>query len=119
MNLRGNKQAPKHTQRFLHAKAGSPTRRETHGDGTPIRPGRKATMPAPGKGQPMKMGQSVVLIPRRREGIRKLLKAEVCEMQTTDVLLVLLRALGKRGLPVTRIYRQLFNPHLYLTAYGP
>lgn len=66
----------------------------------------------------MKMGQSVLLIPRRREGIRKLLKAEVCEMQTTDVLLGLLRERGKRGLPLTRIYRQLFNPHLYLTAYG-
>lgn len=66
----------------------------------------------------MKMGQSVLLIPRRREGLRKLLKAEVCEMQTTDVLLGLLRERGKRGLPLTRIYRQLFNPHLYLTAYG-
>jgi hypothetical protein len=39
-------------------------------------------------------------------------------MQTTDVLLGLLRERGKRGLPLTRIYRQLFNPHLYLTAYG-
>jgi group II intron reverse transcriptase/maturase len=66
----------------------------------------------------MKMGQSVLLIPRRREGIRKFLKAEVCEMQTTDVLLGLLRERGKRGLPLTRIYRQLFNPNLYLTAYG-
>lgn len=66
----------------------------------------------------MKMGQSVLWIPRRREGIRKLLKAEVCEMQTTDVLLGLLRERGKHGLPLTRIYRQLFNPNLYLTAYG-
>src|SRR5690348_5159608 len=66
----------------------------------------------------MKMGQSVLLIPRRREGSSKFLKAEVCEMQTTDVLLGLLRERGKRGLPLTRIYRQLFNPNLYLTAYG-
>ncbi len=66
----------------------------------------------------MKMGESVLLIPGRREGIRKLLKAEVCEMQTTDVLLGLLRERGKRGLPLQRIYRQLFNPNLYLTAYG-
>src|SRR6266702_4721166 len=66
----------------------------------------------------MKRGQSVLLIPRRREGIRKLLKPEVCEMKTTDVLLGLLRERGKRGLPLTRIYRQLFNPNLYLTAYG-
>jgi group II intron reverse transcriptase/maturase len=39
-------------------------------------------------------------------------------MQTTDVLLGLLRGRGKRGLPLARIYRQLFNPNLYLTAYG-
>lgn len=41
MNLRGNTKAPKHTQRFRNAKAGSPKRRETHGDGTPILPGAK------------------------------------------------------------------------------
>ena len=41
MNLTGNKKAPKHTQRFKNAKAGSPKRRETHGDGTPILPGGK------------------------------------------------------------------------------
>lgn len=39
-------------------------------------------------------------------------------MQTTDVLLGLLRERGKQGLPLTRIYRQLDNPNLYLTAYG-
>jgi group II intron reverse transcriptase/maturase len=43
---------------------------------------------------------------------------EVCEMQTTEVLLGLLRERGKRGLPLTRIYRQLYNVNLYLTAYG-
>jgi len=39
-------------------------------------------------------------------------------MQTTEVLLGLLRERGKRGKPLTRIYRQLYNPNLYLTAYG-
>ena len=39
-------------------------------------------------------------------------------MQTTNTYLGLLRERGKRGLPLTRIYRQLFNKHLYLTAYG-
>jgi len=43
---------------------------------------------------------------------------EACEMQTTEVLLGLLRERGKRGLPLTRIYRQLYNVNLYLTAYG-
>lgn len=50
MNLIGNKKAPKHTKRFIDAKAGSPTRRETHGDGTPIVPGRKAKVPHTWKG---------------------------------------------------------------------
>ena len=45
MNLRGNTKAPKHTQRFIDAKAGSPTRRETHGDGTPILPADATMMP--------------------------------------------------------------------------
>ncbi len=39
-------------------------------------------------------------------------------MQKTDVLLGLLRERGRRGLPLQRIYRQLYNPYLYLTAYG-
>lgn len=39
-------------------------------------------------------------------------------MQTTEVILGLLRERGKRGLPLTRIYRQLYNVNLYLTAYG-
>src|SRR5450755_2089604 len=43
---------------------------------------------------------------------------EECEMQTTDALLGLLRERGKRGLPLNRVYRQLYNTNLYLTAYG-
>src|SRR6266436_4923571 len=43
---------------------------------------------------------------------------EVCEMQTTEALLGLLRERGKRGLPLKRVYRQLYNLNLYLTAYG-
>jgi group II intron reverse transcriptase/maturase len=39
-------------------------------------------------------------------------------MQTTETLLGLLRERGKRGLPLERVYRQLFNRNLYLTAYG-
>src|SRR5947209_7935415 len=37
MNPKENKRAPKHTTRFICAKAGSPKSCETHGDGTPIR----------------------------------------------------------------------------------
>lgn len=39
-------------------------------------------------------------------------------MQNAEVYLELLHERGRKGLPVERIYRQLFNPSLYLTAYG-
>lgn len=39
-------------------------------------------------------------------------------MQTAETVLGVLRERGRRGLPLQRLYRQLFNPHLYLLAYG-
>ena len=39
-------------------------------------------------------------------------------MQTTKVYLKLIHERGKKGLPLKRVYRQLFNRNLYLTAYG-
>jgi group II intron reverse transcriptase/maturase len=39
-------------------------------------------------------------------------------MQSTETYLGLLQERGKRGLPLKRVYRQLFNQNLYLTAYG-
>jgi len=39
-------------------------------------------------------------------------------MQSTEELLGLLRERGKRGLPITRVYRQLYNTNLYLSGYG-
>ena len=39
-------------------------------------------------------------------------------MQSTEELLGLLRDRGKRGLPLKRVYRQLYNTNLYLSAYG-
>src|SRR5438270_12254107 len=43
---------------------------------------------------------------------------EVCEMQNARVYLELIRERGKKGLPLERVYRQLFNRELYLRAYG-
>ncbi len=40
------------------------------------------------------------------------------KLQTTETYLGLLRERGKRGLPLKRVYRQLYNTNLYLTAYG-
>jgi group II intron reverse transcriptase/maturase len=66
----------------------------------------------------MKMGESLSLITIDREGIKKSIHGKACAMQTTNTYLGLLRERGKRGLPLKRVYRQLFNRNLYLTAYG-
>ena len=39
-------------------------------------------------------------------------------MQDARVYLGLVRERGKKGLPITRVYRQLYNRDLYLIAYG-
>ncbi len=39
-------------------------------------------------------------------------------MQNAETVLGVLRDRGGRGLPCEQMYRQLFNPHLYLLAYG-
>jgi len=39
-------------------------------------------------------------------------------MQSAATVLGVLRDRGRRGLPLERLYRQLFNPQLYLLAYG-
>jgi group II intron reverse transcriptase/maturase len=39
-------------------------------------------------------------------------------MQNAETVLSVLRERGRRGLPLNELYRQLFNPHLYLLAYG-
>ena len=39
-------------------------------------------------------------------------------MQRAEALLEIIHERGKRGLPLERLYRHLFNPDLYLRAYG-
>lgn len=39
-------------------------------------------------------------------------------MQNAETVLSVLRERGRRGLPCNELYRQLFNPQLYLMAYG-
>lgn len=39
-------------------------------------------------------------------------------MQSAEAVLDVIRKRGERGLPVERLYRQLFNTQLYLVAYG-
>jgi retron-type reverse transcriptase len=39
-------------------------------------------------------------------------------MQEAEVVLGVLRERGRKGLPLTQLYRQMFNRDLYLMAYG-
>src|SRR5256884_3886322 len=39
-------------------------------------------------------------------------------MQNAETVLGVLRERGKKGLPLDELYRQMFNPQLYLLAYG-
>lgn len=39
-------------------------------------------------------------------------------MRNAETILTVIRERGKRGLPLERVYRLLFNPDLYLRAYG-
>ena len=39
-------------------------------------------------------------------------------MQNAETVVSVLRDRGRRGLPLNELYRQLFNPQLYLLAYG-
>ena len=43
---------------------------------------------------------------------------EVREMRTAETILNIIRDRGQRGLPLEDLYRQLFNPDLYLHAYA-
>jgi group II intron reverse transcriptase/maturase len=43
---------------------------------------------------------------------------EVCKMQRAETILGIVHERGKRGLPFNNVYRLLFNPDLYLLAYG-
>src|SRR5215213_1835242 len=39
-------------------------------------------------------------------------------MRNAETVLAVIRDRGRRGLPLEDVYRQLFNPDLYLHAYG-
>lgn len=39
-------------------------------------------------------------------------------MQSAETVLDVIGKRGARGLPVERLYRQMFNPQLFLVAYG-
>jgi group II intron reverse transcriptase/maturase len=43
---------------------------------------------------------------------------EECEMQSTESIIHVMQTLGKKREPLTRIYRQLWNENLYVSAYS-
>ena len=45
-------------------------------------------------------------------------KSEVREMRNADTILGIIHERGKQGLPLDDVYRQLYNPQLFLHAYG-
>src|SRR3954468_11407768 len=89
--------------------AGSPTGRESYGDGGPVVVAGVTT----GQG-----GRESRPHGRRGPGDRTPDDWEVCVMQSAETVLGVLRERGRRGLPMEELYRQLFNPQLYLLAYG-
>jgi hypothetical protein len=44
--------------------------------------------------------------------------AKVREMRTADTILTIIQDRGKRKLPLDDVYRQLYNPDMYLRAYA-
>src|SRR5215471_14436431 len=70
------------------------------------------------KGQSAKADESYVLTKHSRAGIVEYKDREEREMRTTETIQALIRERGKKGEPLERVYRLLYNPELYLTAYG-
>lgn len=70
------------------------------------------------KGHPSKEGESFLLTKGSRAGVSENHYRKGCEMQNAQTYLGLIRERGKAGLPLERVYRQLFNRELYLMAYG-
>jgi group II intron reverse transcriptase/maturase len=52
----------------------------------------------------------------RRQWINR--HREVSEMRDAKTVLEIVHERGKRGLPLEDVYRMLYNPHLYMLAYG-
>lgn len=81
---------------------GSPTGREPYGDGAAIVLCGRESRP---------LGEGRQVFGMYQEG-------EVREMRNAVTTLGIIRERGRRRLPVEDVYRQLFNPELYLLAYG-
>src|SRR5437588_121538 len=117
MSLARNRRTPTRTQRFMSANTGNSTGRESYEFGTPIvvRPQESC---GHGEGATLERGPELSLDKGKQGRYREVSPMEACVMQDTNVYLELLQERGKKGLPLQRVYRQLFNTKLYLSAYG-
>jgi hypothetical protein len=88
---------------------GSPKGRESYGDTVPVVVAGVTTCQGGREGRPQGQGAQVIGHQRDREA---------CEMQSAEAVLGVLRERGRRGLPCDELYRQLFNPQMYLLAHG-
>src|SRR5256884_10019511 len=65
------------------------------------------------------MGKRSQRIPQRRSEAGFPWKGrKVREMRTAETILNIIQDRGKRGLPLEDVYRQLFNPDMYLRGYA-
>ena len=83
---------------------GSPKGREPYGDTGVVVVVRVTPHQGGREGRPQGEGHQVAGYPDTER---------VCEMQSAETVLGVLRERGRRGLPCTELYRQLFNPSLF------
>src|SRR5881392_2131499 len=88
---------------------GSPKGREPYGDTGAVVVVRVTPHQGGREGRPQGEGHQVAGYPDTER---------VCEMQSAETVLGVLRERGRRGLPLDELFRQLFNPELYFLAYG-
>ena len=86
-----------------------PTGRESYGNGVPIVV--MGVTPHQGERESRLQGKVEQVIRCNRS-------REVRGMRTAETILNIIRERGQRGLPVEDVYRLLYNPDLYLRAYG-
>src|SRR6266853_3955121 len=89
--------------------AGSPKGREPYGDTGLVVVVRVTPQQGGRESRPQGEGGQVMRIFSR---------LEVRVMQNAETVVDILRARGRRGLPCDELYRQLFNPALFLMAHG-
>src|SRR5436190_21478812 len=114
--LKGTNGAPKRTTRPTNVNAGWPKGGDTYGHGTPIVGSVGSQRKR--RGNLRKEMRARPLIKAGRVGIVEKPDRKVREMRDASSILGLIRERGKKGLPLERVYRLLYNNDLFLMAYG-